>query len=65
MTTTDQRRSVTYTAEEFAELLGVSAWTVYEAVRTGTCPLAPIRIGKRRLVWSRALVDSLLGIEAP
>ena len=51
-----------YTADEVAGLLGVSPWAVYESVRRGDCPVAPIRVG-RRLVWPRAAVDRLLGLE--
>lgn len=53
--------AATMTAEELAELLGVSTWAVYEAVRRGDCPVAPIRVG-RRLLWPRASVDALLGL---
>ena len=51
----------TCTTEEFAELLGVSTWALYESVRRGDPPIEPIRVG-RRLVWSRAKVDALLGV---
>ena len=54
--------SATLRAAEFAELLGVSEWSLYESVRRGDCPVAPIRVG-RRLVWSRAAVQKLLGLE--
>jgi excisionase family DNA binding protein len=50
----------TMTAKELAEALSVSTWTIYQAVKEGTCPVPPIRCG-RRLVWSRAAVDALLG----
>jgi predicted DNA-binding transcriptional regulator AlpA len=56
--------AATYTADEFAELLGCSTWAIYEGVRRGDCPLPPIRIG-RRLVWPRATVDRLLGLDGP
>ena len=52
--------SSTLTAEELAAALGVSTWTVYEAVKRGDCPVEPIRIG-RRLLWPRARVEQLLG----
>jgi len=52
----------TYQAKELAELFGCSTWAIYEAVRRGDCPVEPIKIGKR-LVWARARVDALLGIE--
>jgi len=50
----------TYTAEEVADLLGVSAWSIYASVKNGICPVPPIRVG-RRLVWPKASVDRLLG----
>jgi len=53
--------AATYSAEEFAEMLGVSSWSVYASVKNGTCPVVPIRVG-RRLVWPRAAVDRLLGL---
>lgn len=55
--------AATLTAEELADLLGVSTWALYQAVRRGDCPVPPIRIG-RRLVWSRVAVERLLGVEA-
>jgi excisionase family DNA binding protein len=51
--------AATYTAEELAERLGVSSWAVYNAVRAGTSPVPPIRVG-RRIVFARATVDRLL-----
>lgn len=54
----------TYRAAELAERLGVSEWAIYESVRRGECPVPPIRIG-RRIVFSRALVDQLLGLDQP
>ena len=52
----------TYTAAEVAELLGVSTWSIYAAVKEGNCPVAPIKVG-RRLVWPKAAVDRLLGLD--
>lgn len=54
--------SATVNASEFAQILGVSTWTVYESVRRGDCPIPPIRVG-RRLLWPRTRVEELLGIE--
>ena len=54
--------AATYTAEQLAELLGCSTWLVYSSVKDGSCPVEPIRIGDRRLVWSKAVVDRLLGL---
>ena len=53
-----------YRAEQLADLLGVSEWALYQSVRRGDCPVPPIKVG-RRLVWSRAAVDRLLGLSAP
>jgi predicted DNA-binding transcriptional regulator AlpA len=54
--------AATYKTEECAELFGVSTWTLYESVRRGDCPIEPIRVG-RRLVWAKAKVDAVLGLE--
>jgi predicted DNA-binding transcriptional regulator AlpA len=53
----------TMNAAALAELLGYSTWTIYQSVKAGTCPVEPIRIG-RRLVWSTAKVAELLGVDA-
>lgn len=57
-----RRHPATYTADEFAALLGVSLWSLYESVRRGDPPIPPIRVG-RRLVWPRSAVNALLGID--
>jgi excisionase family DNA binding protein len=49
----------TYTVPEVADLLGLSAWSVFAHVKDGTFPVAPIRCG-RRILFSKALVDALL-----
>jgi hypothetical protein len=53
-----------YSAEEIAELLALSPWAAYEAARRGDTAIGglAIRVG-RRLVWPRAAVDRLLGID--
>jgi excisionase family DNA binding protein len=53
----------TVTAEELAERLGTSPWSIYQAVRRGECPVPPIRVG-RRIVFAKTFVDQLLGAEA-
>ncbi len=53
----------TITATELAALLGGSTWSIYQSVRRGDCPVPPIRLG-RRLLWSKAAVDALLGLTA-
>ena len=57
-------KSATITAKQFAFLLDVSLWTLYQSVVNGTCPVEPIRVGERRLVWSAARVAELLGVES-
>ena len=56
-----------YDADELAELLGCSAWAIYNEVRRAEAgePAGPIgalaiRVG-RRVVFPRASVDRLLG----
>jgi predicted DNA-binding transcriptional regulator AlpA len=60
MTTTVR---ATLTAAEVSSALGVSTFTLYQTVRDGTCPIPPIRIGARRLVWPRTALERLLGLE--
>lgn len=49
-----------YTASELAELTGVSEWSIYR--HRDEFPVAAIPVG-RRLVWPKAPVDRLLGID--
>ena len=53
----------TISAKEFSDILGVSLWTLYQSVREGTCPIEPIRIG-RRMVWGSSQVAALLGVQS-
>jgi len=55
--------TATITAEELARLLGVALWTLYQSVSEGTCPIEPLRVG-RRMVWPSAPVAALLGVES-
>jgi predicted DNA-binding transcriptional regulator AlpA len=48
-------------AEEVAEVLCISPWSVYEHVRIGDFPVIPIRVG-RALRFPRASVLAVLGI---
>jgi hypothetical protein len=52
----------TMNAEEVAAAVGVSTWAVRQAANRGTTPIgaAALRVG-RRVVWSRAAIDRLLG----
>lgn len=52
----------TMPAGDFARLLGVSTWAVYEGHRRGDLPVPAIRVG-RRLVWPTRPVLALLGLE--
>ncbi len=54
---------VTITVPEFSELVGVSSWSTYEAIKSGTFPLPTIRVG-RRVVIPAAPARAKLGIEA-
>lgn len=52
----------TLDAAQVAELLGVSTWSIYQAVKSGTSPVPAIRIG-RRVVFSTAAALRAIGIE--
>ena len=54
--------AATYQAHELAERLGVSTWLIYASVKDGSCPVPPIRVGKR-IVFAKAAVDRLLQLE--
>lgn len=45
----------TMDARQFADLFGCSYWSVLQQVKAGTCPVAPLRLG-RKLRWSTAAV---------
>lgn len=53
----------TYSAREFAALLGCHSNSIYRMCAKGTCPVAPIRIG-RELRFPRPAVNRLLNGEA-
>jgi predicted DNA-binding transcriptional regulator AlpA len=55
--------AATVTAEVLAALLGVALSTLYAAVRDESFPIPPIRVG-RRLVWSKARIAALLGVDS-
>jgi excisionase family DNA binding protein len=56
-------QSFTTTVEEAAELLSVSSWALYKAIREGQSPVPIIRVGRRILVPT-AHLRRLVGIEA-
>jgi excisionase family DNA binding protein len=51
----------TLSTREAAELFGVHHETLLAAVRDGTSPVAPLRIG-RRMVWPTTLVLDAVGL---
>jgi predicted DNA-binding transcriptional regulator AlpA len=55
-------RSFTMKADEVAAVWSCSTWLVYRMVNDGTCPVEPIRLGARKLVWPRASVERSLGL---
>ena len=56
-----RRYPATITAEQLSQLLGVSSWSIYNSVKDGSCPLPPIRVG-RRIVFSRSGAERLLQV---
>ena len=54
----------TLTVRAVAELLGVAPWTIYECLRRGDFPVPVIRIG-RRLVFPTAAIMALVGLPTP
>lgn len=55
--------AATYGAPEVARLAGISEWLLYKSIREGTCPFPFIRLGVRRIVFPKAAVNAMLGIE--
>ncbi|HLM96764.1 MAG TPA: hypothetical protein VK283_10645 [Acidimicrobiales bacterium] len=51
----------TINAKAVAELFGCSTWALYETVKAGSCPVEPLRVG-RKLRWPTALVLRALGL---
>lgn len=54
----------TMTPKEFADEIGCGVWLVYDMVKSGTCPVAPIKLGARKIVFARQAVEKLLAGEA-
>jgi excisionase family DNA binding protein len=52
----------TFTVREAARALGCSEWKVYESIRSGTCPVEVVRIG-RKVVIPTAALEQLLHLE--
>jgi len=50
-----------YSVAEMVEKTGVSDWSIYKSVKTGTCPFPYLWIS-RRLLFPKSKVDEILGI---
>lgn len=50
-------------AREAAHALGVGKDTFYTMLKSGTCPIEPVYLGKRRL-FRRADIERFLGVAA-
>lgn len=57
-----QTLPTTLKADQVAEVWGCSTWAVYAMVKEGTCPVAPLKLG-RNLRWGTAPVLRSVGIE--
>jgi excisionase family DNA binding protein len=64
MTAKQLAASASLTTDELAELLHVSRWTLYAAVRDGDPPFPFVRVGSRAIRWPRATVYAALGLDA-
>ncbi|HXN61970.1 MAG TPA: hypothetical protein VN886_16110 [Acidimicrobiales bacterium] len=49
-------------AKTTAEAFGCSLAHWYVMVREGRCPVEPVRVGTRRMVWPTARVLAVLGL---
>jgi hypothetical protein len=52
----------TLDGHQVADLFGISYWSLLGQVRAGTCPVTPLRLG-RKIKWSTASVLRALGLE--
>jgi len=52
---------LTMNAEQVGEVWGCSSWTVYQMVDAGTCPVAPLHLG-RLLKWPSGPVLESVGL---
>lgn len=53
----------TLDAQQVAGILGCSVWCLYETVKRGECPVAPLHLG-RKLRWPTAAVLHAVGLPA-
>jgi predicted DNA-binding transcriptional regulator AlpA len=57
-----RERAETIDTDTYADLLGVSRWTLYAAAKDGTAPIEPIHVG-RAIRWPKAAVLASLGLD--
>jgi excisionase family DNA binding protein len=63
MEAVEKKEPAFVTAQEVADVLGVSKWQVYELAKTDSLPLRTIRIGNRMLRFSRVELERLINGE--
>jgi predicted DNA-binding transcriptional regulator AlpA len=56
--------AATYNVDQLAELTGCSTWLLYKLVRENASPYPVIKLGPKRIVFPKAPVDKLLGLDA-
>jgi excisionase family DNA binding protein len=54
--------AATYTVGELSEMLRVSTFSIYEAIKRDDLPVPAIKVG-HRIVFAKAAVDRLLQLE--
>lgn len=57
----DPNEHPTIDGHETARILGCSYWSLLEQVKAGTCPVEPLRLG-RKLMWPTAKVLAAVGL---
>jgi predicted DNA-binding transcriptional regulator AlpA len=53
--------AATMQADELSDLTATSTWTLYKAIREGTCPFPYVRCGKK-ILFIRSRVNEILGL---
>jgi predicted DNA-binding transcriptional regulator AlpA len=54
--------AATYTVGELSEMLRISTFSIYEAIKRDDFPVPPIKVG-HRIVFAKVAVDRLLQLE--
>lgn len=57
-----QAPPATMQADELSSLTDTSTWTLYKAIRDGTCPFPYVRCGKK-ILFIRSRVYEMLGLD--